>query len=72
MRKQARLVRLGFVLLWKNAVCWEIDDFELLLVDFGGLIAGCGRPLVKGSGSSYTLERARLRGRWGRRSRERG
>jgi len=44
---QARLVQLWLVLLWKNAVCGEIDNLEFLLVDLGGFIAGCGRPLVK-------------------------
>jgi hypothetical protein len=48
MGEQARLVRLGLVFLWKNAVCGEIDNFELLLVNLGRFITGCGRPLVKG------------------------
>jgi len=55
MRKQARLVYFVLVLFWKNPVCGEIDDFELLLVDFGDFIARCGRPLVKGSGTSCTM-----------------
>jgi hypothetical protein len=52
MRVKARLVRLSFILLWKNAVCGEIDNFELLLVDFRGFVVRYGRPLVKESGTS--------------------
>lgn len=48
LRIQARLVRLRFVLLRENAVCGKVDDFEFLLVDLGGFVAGYGRPLVKG------------------------
>jgi len=72
-RKLARLVRLVLVLLWKHAICGEIDNFELLLVDFGGFIARNGRPLVMGSGTSCIVcdVWACLRGRWSRHSCER-
>jgi len=49
---QTRLVRLGLVLLWKNTICGKIDDFEFLLVNPGGFIAGYSRPLIKGLGTS--------------------
>ena len=52
MRIYARLVRLRLVLLRKNAVCGKIDDFEFLLVDLGGFVAGYGRPLIKGLGTA--------------------
>ena len=38
-----------------QAICGEIDNFELLLVDFGGFIARNGRPLTKGSGTSCIM-----------------
>ena len=55
LRIHARLVRLRFVLLWENAVCGKIDDFEFLLVDLGGFVAGYGRPLEMGLGTSCTM-----------------
>ena len=48
LRIHARLIRLRFVLLGENAIRGKIDDFEFLLVDLGGFVAGYGRPLVKG------------------------
>ena len=43
------------ILLWKDAICGEIDNFELLLVDSGGFIARNGRPLIKGSGNGCIM-----------------
>ena len=54
MRIQTRLVWVGFVLLWKNAICGKIDDLEFLLVDLGKLVAGYGSPLVKALGTSWS------------------
>lgn len=72
LRIHARLVRLGFVLLWENAICGKIDDFEFLLVDLGGFVAGYGRPLVKGIRHQLYQELACLRGPGGRCSRGQG
>jgi hypothetical protein len=72
MRVQTRLVRLGFVFLWKNTVCGKIHDFEFLLVDLGGFVAGYGRPLVKELGTCRIRSLGCLRGHGGGCFREQG